>query len=126
MRNGVNVSAGDFNGDGKADLGIGAGPGGGPRVTVFDGASVIAGNPAPTQLLNFFAFDQTQRFGVRVAIKNIDGDAVADLMTAPGNGGQNRIRTFSGGKVSAPGSPALIDDFLLYGDAGSRLGAWVG
>ena len=126
LRNGVNVSAGDVDGDGRADLGIGAGPGGGPRVTVFSGANVLTGNPAPTQLLNFFAFDQTQRFGVRVAIKNIDGDSVADIMTAPGNGGQNRIRTYSGGKVSAPGSPALIEDFLLYGDASSRLGAWVG
>ena len=75
---------------------------------------------------NFFAFDSTQRYGVRVAIKNIDGDATADIMAAPGNGGQNRIRTFSGGKISTPGNPALIDDFLLYGDAGSRLGAWVG
>ena len=126
LRNGVNVSAGDVDGDGRADLGIGAGPGGGPRVTVFSGANVITGNPTPISLLNFFAFDQTQRFGVRVAIKNIDGDSVADIVTAPGNGGQNRIRTYSGGKVSAPGSPALIEDFLLYGDASSRLGAWVG
>jgi hypothetical protein len=126
LRNGVNVSGGDVNGDGKADLGIGAGPGGGPRVTVFSGASVITGTPAPTQLLNFFAFDSTQRYGVRVAIKNIDGDATGDLMTAPGVGGQNRIRTFSGGKFGANGGPGLIDDLLLYGDAGSRLGAWVG
>lgn len=126
LRNGVNVSGGDLDGDGKADLGIGGGPGGGPRVTVFSGASVITGTPAPTQLLNFFAFDSSQRYGVRVAIKNIDGDNIADIMTAPGSGGQNRIRTFSGGKVSSPGSPALIDDLLLYGDAASRLGAWVG
>jgi hypothetical protein len=126
LRNGVNVSGGDLNNDGKADLGIGAGPGGGPRITVFSGASVITGTPFPTQLLNFFAFDPTQRYGVRVAIKNIDGDETADLITAPGTGGQNRIRTFSGGKISSPTVPLLIEDVLLYGDAGSRLGAWVG
>ena len=126
LRNGVNVSAGDLNNDGKADLGIGAGPGGGPRITVYSGASVVTGTPFPTQLLNFFAFDSTQRDGVRVAIKNIDGDATADLITAPGTGGQNRIRTFSGGKISSPGTPLLLEDVLLYGDAGSRLGAWVG
>lgn len=126
LRNGVNVSAGDFNNDGKADLGIGAGPGGGPRVTVFSGASIITGIAAPAQLSNFFAYDATQRNGVRVAIKNIDGDATGDIVTGIGRGGAQQVRTFSGGKFGAPNTPALIDNFFLYGDAASRLGAWVG
>jgi hypothetical protein len=124
LRNGVNVSAGDFNGDGKADLGIGAGPGGGPRVTIFDAASVLSGNPAPTQLLNFFAFDSTERNGVRVAIKNIGG--APGVVVGEGSGGPSRIRTFAGNHFSAPGVPAVIDDFFLYGDPSGTLGAWVG
>jgi hypothetical protein len=47
---GVNVAAGDVDGDGHADIITGAGPGGGPHVAVFSGASL--------QLLaSFFAYD---------------------------------------------------------------------
>lgn len=126
LRNGVYVSAGDYNNDGKADLGIGAGPGGAPRVTVFDAVILLSGSPAPTQLLNFFAGSATERNGIRVALKNIDGDATADVLTGGGSGGPSRIRTYSGGQFSAPGVPALIDDIFLYGDPSGILGAWVG
>jgi hypothetical protein len=126
QRDGVYVSAGDIDNDGKADLAIGAGPNGGPRVQVFGGASVITGTPQPTSLLNFFAFNPNLRNGVRVAVKNIDGDATGDLIVSQGPSGLAQIRTFSGGKLSSPGVPNLIDDFYLYGDVGSVLGAWVG
>ena len=47
---GVRVAAGDVDGDGKADIVTGAGPGGGPHVRVFSGAS-----PAQ-EILGFFAY----------------------------------------------------------------------
>src|SRR5262249_7094336 len=61
FRGGGDVAAGDFNGDGHADIVFGTGNGGGPRVTVLDGA-----NPTST-LWDFFAFDSSLRGGVHVA-----------------------------------------------------------
>ncbi|MGL6095709.1 MAG: FG-GAP repeat domain-containing protein, partial [Fimbriiglobus sp.] len=45
VRNGVYLTAGDVTGDGAADLVLGGGPGGGPRVRVVDGAALLAAGP---------------------------------------------------------------------------------
>ena len=54
------VAAGDINGDGKADIIAGAGPGGGPNVTVFSG---VDGSPIDA----FFAYDPHFTGGLYVA-----------------------------------------------------------
>src|SRR5206468_1327213 len=56
---GVRVAADDLNGDGRADVITGAGPGGGPHVKVYDGSSGV-------QLRSFFAYDPTFLGGVYV------------------------------------------------------------
>jgi hypothetical protein len=57
---GVRVGAADANGDGKADIVVGAGPGAGPHVKFFDGATF-------TELQSFLAFDSAFAAGVFVA-----------------------------------------------------------
>ncbi|MFL5338898.1 MAG: TIGR03118 family protein [Gemmataceae bacterium] len=86
---GVRVATGDVNGDGKADIITGAGPGGGPHVRVFDATNLA-------QLLSFFAFDTSYSGGVFVAGGDLDGDGKADLAVSQGVGTQAHLRTFSG------------------------------
>jgi hypothetical protein len=81
---------------------------------------------APTTLINFFAFDSGSRNGVRVGVKNVDGDSTADLLVGEGAGNISRVRTFSGGKLNSSNVPNMIDDVVLYSDFASTNGAWVG
>ncbi len=86
FRGGVNVAAGDLDGDGVAEIITGAGPGGGPQVNVysFDPAAGL-------NLLNsFFAYDPGFRGGVSVAV------AGGLLATGPGFTGGPHVKVFSG------------------------------
>lgn len=127
LRNGVYVAAGDMNSDGIDDIVVGAGAGGGPRVAVFESQSVIARPGSPDLIFNFFAGNTNDRSGVRVAVKNVDGDAVSDIVTGAGNGRESRIRTFAGGRLAATLTPAEINNtFVVFDDVNSSNGAWVG
>ena len=99
---GVYVSAGDVNGDGFADIVVGAGAGGGPAVRVFSGA-----NPAIT-LRDFFAYASTFTGGVRVAVADVDGDGSADIIAAPGAGGAPDLRVFDVATLTR------LDEFMAY------------
>ena len=106
FRGGVNVAAGDYNGDGKADIIVGAGPGGGPRVRVFDN-----GDPSRPLLDDFFAYDPSFRGGVLVDAGQFDGNKGDDIVTAPGAGGGPHIKVFS---INIPGSPNTRASFFAW------------
>lgn len=86
---GVSVAAGDVNGDGRADIVTGAGPGAGPHVKVFDGRT-------GTEIRSFFAYPPTFSGGVYVAAGDVDGDGRAEVVTGPGNGATPHVKVFSG------------------------------
>jgi hypothetical protein len=104
LRNGVFVAAGDIDGDGFAEVIAGGGPGGGPRVTAFSGKSLLAN--AYDETANFFGGDPAERGGVRVAVKDLDGDTRADLVTGAGTA----VRAFFGKDVVTPGEPGAAFD----------------
>jgi len=86
---GVYVAAGDIDGDGYAEIITGAGAGGGPLVKVFDGRT--------RRLLDsFFAFNSSFTGGVRVAVGDVNGDGVPDIITGAGKGGSPHVKAFDG------------------------------
>ena len=96
---GVTVAAGDFNGDGKTDIVTGAGPGGGPQVKAFDGASLALGgsaadNAIANPLTSFYAYAPTFTGGATVAVTNLGGNL--DLVTGPGPGRGPLVKIFDG------------------------------
>jgi ELWxxDGT repeat protein len=112
LRDGVLVAAGDVTGDGRADIITGAGPGGGPHVKVFDGGT-------GAEVRSFFAYDPGLRAGVFVAAGDVDGDAVADIITGSGPGGGPHVKVFDGTTLGE------VQSFLPY-DPGARGGVLVG
>ena len=129
FRGGVRPALADFNRDGQAELVIAAGDGGGPRVTIWDGASV-ARVVAPSQIANFFVFEPQVRNGVYVAAGDLDGDSVPDLAFGGGPGGGPRVRVtpasqFISGLNKLPTIPTVPSaDFFAY-DPVARGGAQV-
>ena len=128
LRNGVYVGAGDVDGDGLADVVAGAGPGGGPRVSVFDAATFVANpanDPNTARTIDYFAYDMASRDGVRVAVKNADGTGFGDIVTGPGSG-PPLIRVYSTSRFSDAGVPQQLSEQFAFDEPAGRLGAYVG
>ncbi|MFO0938743.1 MAG: hypothetical protein U0798_19750 [Gemmataceae bacterium] len=113
LRNGAFVATGDVNGDGYADLVAGGGPGGGPRVYILDGKSLTqTGSDTLVPLGNFFAGNVDNRGGIRVAVKDLDGDFKADVTTGAGTNAGSRVTAYLGLNISpSGGTPATVLDF---------------
>ena len=87
FRGGVNVAIGDLNGDGIKEIITGAGYNGGPHVRVFRKDGILI-NPG------FFAYDSSFRGGVNVAVGDVDGDEIDEIVTGPGLGGSPLARVY--------------------------------
>jgi hypothetical protein len=81
---------------------VGADAGNQPLVQVY--------NPDGTLLYSFLAYDANFRGGVRVAVGDVTGDGVPDIVTAPGSGMSGQIKVFDGT------SGAEVANFMAYNE----------
>ena len=105
---GVTLASGDIDGDLYADILVGAGPGGGPRIKVFSGKNL-------TVLRDFFAFEPTFSGGVTIATGLINSGSQIDILVGAGPGGGPRLKVFDGATLG------VLMDFFVY-DAAFRGG----
>jgi uncharacterized protein YxjI len=109
---GVSVASIDFNNDGILDLITGAGPGGGPHVKVYDGAT----NAIISQ---WFAYPVSFTGGVFVAAGDIGNDGNIEVVTGAGQGGSPIVAVWD------PYTGALLAQFMAYAEdfvGGVRVG----
>ena len=101
FRGGVFVAAADVNNDGLAEIVVGAGPGGGPHVKVFNGQTFA-------EIKSFFAYDPSFSGGVSVATYDLNGDGFNEIVTGAGPGGAPHVKVFDGQSLQ------VIKEFMAY------------
>lgn len=84
---GINLAVGDLENDGTVEIVTGTENGGGPHVRVFNGNGTLI-NPG------FFAYANAFRGGVNVAIGDLNGDGIKEIIAGAGEGGGPHVRVF--------------------------------
>jgi hypothetical protein len=120
---GANIAAGDIDGDGIAEVIVGAGPDPKNRAAV----KIFKGNGTPTGI-EFTAYPysnkdsdddknnkgkgENYRYGVYVAAGDLDGDGIAEIITGPGSGPQNPpwVKVFKSDGTEITGFLAYPDE----------------
>jgi len=77
----------------------GAGPGGGPHVRIFDSAGLPKSG--------FFAYNEKFRGGVNIAVGDIDGDGIDEIITGSGEGVESEVKIFDS-------AGSLKNSFIVY------------
>jgi hypothetical protein len=130
---GLNISVGDLDHDGRAEIVAGRNRLSGPLVEIYDfqgGEQLITGTFA--KVASFNAFMPTYHQGVRVALADYNLDGTLDIIAAVGYNGKSQVKVFNGAAflqtgllpaITKDGSPVLAS-FTAF--PGSPLpGVWV-
>ena len=86
------ISAGDVDGDGYSDIGVGVAENGAPNVVLFSGRSIAQGTPSVIE--SFYAFDPGYRGGIRMSMGDLDGNGLLDMAIASGAGTTPNVTTW--------------------------------
>lgn len=102
---GVNVAAGDINGDGKDEIVTGSGIDSTSHVRVFDGSGKYLG-------LSIFPFEKDYRGGVNVAVGNVDKGKESEIIVSKASFGKPQVKVY---KTDL--SKRILGDFLAFSDS---------
>ncbi len=103
---GVRIAAGDFDGDGQADIITSAGAGVGPHVKAISGST-------SAELASFYAYDPNFLGSVRISAADLNHDGKSDIITIPGPGIGPQVRTWNGGSTLY-GTPSASSQFFAF------------
>ncbi len=87
FRGGVDVTVGDYNGDGTFEIAAAAGPGGSPHVRLFDRKGTFLG-------AEFRPFAPDNKGGVGLATANVDGGKDEELVMSINSAGEGWVKVY--------------------------------
>ncbi|GEM_PF-3160615 len=109
FRGGVRVAVGDLSGDGFAEIVTGTGPGASGQINVFDGASY-------GQVNAFLPFGGGYKNGVFVAVGDVDGNGVRDIIASVDKNWLPIVNVFNGATVYGR-APELMSSFQAFSNS---------
>ena len=102
FRGGVQVAAGDIDGDGNAEIVTGPGPSGGPHVRVFNKDGDYIG-------IDIIPFRSEDRGGVSVATANVDGGAEEEIIVGIHKFGRAWVKVYK-----ADVNDTIVSEFVAW------------
>ncbi|QQS23103.1 VCBS repeat domain-containing M23 family metallopeptidase [bacterium] len=99
FKGGANIATGNIDSDSDLEIATGAGATGGPLVKLFDKDGTAKGA--------WYAYGETFRGGVDVAMGDVDKDGQVEVITAAGPGGGPHIRIFKA-------NGTVLKEFFAY------------
>jgi subtilisin-like proprotein convertase family protein len=119
---GATVGAGDFNGDGRAEIVVGSGIGKVSSVVVFDTRGITAKGVSPTPLYQYSNFFPSSFLGGigSVVVARANADSTPDVIVTQSNGGKSLVATLDGisGRRAGTGyaKTKVLYAFAAYAD----------